>query len=306
MSGAPSNSSRVAIFANPYSGHRDNRPLVESLARAIELRGLQPHLIWTIAELEALSADPTLPSHRAIVACGGDGTIHRVINRRLPIPLATFPLGTANLFAGQFGYRRDVYQMAEALAGGRTRAIDLGRIGETCFSVVASAGFDGAVAHALADWRNAGSHLRRVTYLSYPRHILGTIWNYAYPMMEIETDTGFKGRGALVMVFNMPRYGFNFHICDRAIDDDGLLDYVIFQNPGRLALTRYSLNLALRRHLKLKDVHTGRARSIHLSCPGAIPLEQDGEAAGFAPCHFTALPRALNVILPDCKTAKAQ
>lgn len=294
----PTDSKNVVIFANPYSGHRDNRPLVESLAKAVERRGLSARLLWTIGELEALGAEPTLPDHRAIVACGGDGTIHRVINRRLPIPLATFPLGTANLFAGQFGYKRDVNQMADALAAGRTRPIDLGRIGDAWFSVVASAGFDGAVAHALADWRNAGTHLRRVTYFSYPGHIFSTIWKYGFPMMEVETDTGFRSPGALVMVFNMPRYGLGFHLCDHAVDNDGMLDYVVFENPGRLALAKYSLNLVFRRHLKLGDVHTGRAKTIKLKCPGNVPLEQDGEAAGFAPCDFTAVPSALNVILP--------
>jgi diacylglycerol kinase family enzyme len=297
----------VAIFANPFSGHRDNRPPVHAVADALSGRGLTPRLLWTPDELDAFHHDPALHHCRAIVACGGDGTLHRVINHRLPLPLAPFPLGTANLMAGHFHHTRDPDRLAAALAAPRGRTIDLGRAGDRWFSVVASAGFDGAVAHCLADWRRrdrAGrptASLRRVSHLSYPRHILAVARRCDFPMIRMETDRGHRLRAALVMVFNLPRYAFNFHLCDHAQDDDGELDWLAFQNPGLLPLARYALHLLLRRHLKLPDIQHGRCRALHLTADDParpVPLELDGEPAGFTPCPITLHPAALTVVLP--------
>src|SRR5947208_609515 len=114
----------VAIAANPYSGRKGNRQLVEALATALRTAGLEPRLMWGRDELTEAAADPGFTSsYRAVVAAGGDGTLHRVINQQTQLPLAMFPLGNENLFARQFGYSCDPEAMARLIAVAKTQTI---------------------------------------------------------------------------------------------------------------------------------------------------------------------------------------
>ena len=117
-------------------------------------------------------------------------------------------------------------------------------------------------------------------------------------MLSVETDPpdGPRLRGALAMVFNLPRYGFGLDLCPDAAPGDGLLDYVIFERPGPLRLAAYALAVLRGHHLRRPDVHHGRARRVRITCAEPVPMEIDGEAAGFAPVDIKVLPGALRVI----------
>jgi YegS/Rv2252/BmrU family lipid kinase len=287
----------VAIVANPYSGARANRELVESLVAALRARGLEPHVIWSLDELAAtLTSKDLTERYRAVVAAGGDGTLHRVINHELRLPIAVLPLGNENLFARQFGFTREPTALVNAIARNATRWIDLGSVNDQRFSIVVSAGFDGEVAHRLANWRSRGTHLRRVRSHSYVIPVLAAAWHYGYPEVTVEAD-GQMVRGALAMVFNLPAYCLNLQLAPDAICDDGLLDWVVFRRPGRVPLAGYALSVVLRRHRLRGDVLHGRAREISLRSEEPVPMEIDGEAAGQTPVSIAAIPRAVRVVV---------
>jgi diacylglycerol kinase family enzyme len=252
--------------------------------------------MWERDALEQAACEPAFADNcRCIVAAGGDGTISRIISHCTAVPLAVLPLGTENLFALQFDFTHDVERLADRIAGGKTTTIDLASANGQPFSVVASAGFDGDVAHRLARWRIVGEKLRRVRRHTYLRHITASALRYDYPPIDLVAD-GQAVRGHLVMVFNIPQYGFNFRLMPGADPADGLLDWLVFERPGRLKLAGYALSLVLRRHLERGDVRHGRAKVIELRTAGPVPMEMDGEAAGFTPTRIEALPGALRVI----------
>lgn len=295
----PSGDARqVAIVANPYSGSKRNRDLVEALIQELRLLDLLPRPMWEPGELERAAAEPGFTEqYRCVVAAGGDGTLHRVINTTTAVPVAMFPLGTENLFAQHFAAPREPHEMARLVAEGHTTTMDLGRCNDRLFSIVASAGFDADVIHRLHRWRNAKpGKLRRVRRLSYLRPITAAMFGYHHGLFDIEAD-GQSFQGALCMVFNLPRYGLGFHICPQALHDDGLLDYIVFQKPGRMSLVSVALSVKRGTHLKRFDGVTGRAGNICIRpAQGAVPLELDGEEAGFAPVQITAVPNALRVV----------
>lgn len=289
---------QVIVVANPYSGRRENRSRVEALAAALGDRGLQCRIIWQLSELAEVAADPTAPEHyRAVVAAGGDGTLNHVINLQTRLPIFMFPLGNENLFAQQFEGCRDPRRAAEILVAGATQTIDLGRAGQRLFVIVASAGFDGDTAHRLARWRRQSDGLRRVRSLSYAAPIVAAAFGYRYPLLDVEAD-GRRVRGALCMVFNVPRYTSKLLLTPDADPTDGLLDWIVFERPGNLPLVGYALAVWLRRHRRRHDVQYGQARHIRLSAAEPVPLEIDGEAADFAPIDIEVVPKALRVVVP--------
>lgn len=289
----------VAIVANPYSGSRRNPALVEDLTAALRRRGLRARPIWSPDELDAIHREPGgWTGCRCLVAAGGDGTVAKAINMRVPLPLAVLPLGNENLFARAFGFTLDAEALAARIATGHTADIDLGwcegqaggpiggstggAIGGQYFSTVASAGFDAEVIHRVDRWRQRRKGLKRVRRVSYLRPILSGVLGYRYPPMELTTDDGQRARGVLALVANLPQYAMDLNPCPAACGTDGLLDWVVFERPGLLRLGLYGLAALRGRHLSRADVHHGRARRIELRAASAhpLPMEIDGEAAG--------------------------
>jgi diacylglycerol kinase family enzyme len=297
----------VPIVANPFSGRGANRRRVANLAAALEAHGLTPRLIWTPDDRRAAITDAAVLSQcRCIVSAGGDGSLADVVNdlaaaaRPDAVPLATLPMGNENLFARQFGFTKNPEPLGRTIAHGKVHRVDAGRIetddGVHWFTLMASSGLDADVVHRMAAWRGRGPQLRRVSRVNYVGRLLGAFTGYAYPEITLETNAR-SVTGAHAFVFNMPQYGMDLGIARDAVIDDGRLDWVVFEKPGRLALLRYGLSVYLHRHWDRADVHHGRAERVTLRGAGA--LQADGDPAGHLPVDIAARPGALRVLTAE-------
>ena len=291
---------RCLIAANPYGGADSRRQRVEALAAALERVGVEAELVWDRDESRSLiEAADCANRFGGIVSAGGDGTLFDVVNLRPTVPVTMFPLGNENLFARAFDLPAAPDQAAAMVAAGKTRRIDLGRVADKRFTLVASAGFDGRVAHRVAEKRMHESGSKRVGRHSYMGPIVSAALGYRFPMMRVSIDGAEPIDAALVMVFNLNRYGLGLPLARDAAPDDGELDWLIFRRPGRFRLMRYAAAVVLNRHRRLRDVRHGRATSIRIEAADApVPVEIDGEAAGFTPIEVTVEPAALDVIVP--------
>jgi len=290
----------VAIVANPYSGARPNRRLVDDLVSALVRRGLTPRVLWDPIERRDVLTDPDLErTTRCVVAVGGDGTIADVINEKPHrLPLAVLAAGNENLFARAFRYPVQCESLVAAIVAGGVEWVDIGRAGQRFFSLMVGVGFDADVVHRLAQWRLRPRSLRRVTRWSYVRPILHAFRHQPWGQVNVTAD-GVEVRGAHCLVFNLPKYGGGLRVVPGARADDGLLDWVVFERPGRAALVRYALAVSRRSaHLERRDVSHGRARRVRIDGPSPVPVQLDGEPAGFTPVEIDVIPQGLAVLVP--------
>jgi len=234
---------------------------------------------------------------RCVVVVGGDGTIADVINEKpRGLPLAVLPAGNENLFARAFGFRNECDSLVAAIVAGRVKWIDLGRAGRRFFTLMAGVGFDADVVQRFACWRRQRRSLRRVTRLSYVRPILGALRHPPSGLVEIDAD-GLAVRCTHCFVFNVPRYAAGLRLAPPALSDDGLLDWVAFERPGRGALVRYAIAVWRYTHLDRRDVRHGRARHIRLIGTPPTPVHLDGDPAGFTPVEIEVRRQALAVLV---------
>ena len=290
--------SDVLIVANPSSGRSANRDRVAALVRSLQRHDLTSQTIW--APDESAWRDPC----RCVVAAGGDGTVAMVANmlKSRPSdsapqpPLAILPLGNQNLLARELGFVVEPDRLAGAIAAGRVRRIDLGHTPDRWFTVMLSAGLDADVAHRLARWRGAKERMRHAGNCSYVKPILATAVRYRFELVELEADGATCCRGAMAMVFNIARYGLGLPFVQGASDDDGLLHWVVFEKPGRLATLSYLAAVFRGRHLERGDVHHGTAGHIRLLSEEPVPIQIDGEAVGFTPISVELESGALAVL----------
>jgi len=297
----PTPGGRVLVFANPFSGHRDNRQRVDALSAALAARGLNTEVVWDAGRRDAALTETESgagPGCRALVAAGGDGSVNDAVNTlaragRLDVPLATLPVGTENLVAQALGFNVPADALADALAAGQTRAIDLGVAGSTAaldageghrFALMLTRGFDAHVVHRMDRWRRApgvsggGGALRRVNRFSYAPRILRGLAGYRYPRLRLETPDGTVVEGVQAYVFNLGWYGGGFPLGEHACPDDGLLDWVVFQRPGSLRLLHTHWLATRRRHLDAAHVAHGRASAVRITAVGdAVAAQADGD-----------------------------
>ncbi|MEM9416295.1 MAG: diacylglycerol kinase family protein [Planctomycetota bacterium] len=299
----------VLITANPFSGKGKNRERVAALSAALQTHGIEAEAVWDLDERRATLAQPDIHErYRCLVSAGGDGSIAAAVNdlraglrhedETTRLPIAMLPAGNENLFAIAFGHNRGIDALAGAIARGRTRTIDAGDAGGRLFTLMASAGFDSEVVRRVDDWRvpeAQGKPLRRVSRITYAPKIVGAVTGYRYPPVTLEAD-GQTVTGAHAFVFNIGQYGFNLGLASAADPGDGLLDWVVFEKPGVVAMAGYGLAVMRGKHLDRSDVHHGRSASIRLSADEAVPVQADGDPAGATAMEVKVLPGMLRVI----------
>ncbi len=291
----PTSTRWVAIQRNPLSGSGRRRSLFDFIAE-LRRHGLRPRLYSDRGMLDQALSDPELRHGlHGVVAAGGDGTVLDLINRHPGVPVGILPLGTENLLARQYRIPRDGAGAAAVVAHGRLQPLDLGRIGTRRFAIMASFGFDAEVIHR--------AHARRsghITRLHYVQPICSTLRSYRYPEIRVFADDGPRPvAGKLVIVANLPAYALRLGLAPTARGDDGLLDVRVFQRGSTFDMLRYVWLVAMGRHDTRPDVTALRVRRIRLESDVPIPVQADGDPAGYTPSEITVEPAAAQLFVPD-------
>jgi diacylglycerol kinase family enzyme len=273
------------------------------LCQQLRRLGLRPHVF---SRRERLAERLGCPEERAslicLVAAGGDGTVGDLLNRYPDVPMTVLPLGTENLLARYLGIPCDGRKLAETIARGLTRRLDVGVLNGRRFLMMVSAGFDADVIHR--------THARRAGNIhrwNYIQPILETLRTYRYPELRVtvnaqgppgqEPETSLSGR--LAVVANLPEYALGLPIAASAAGDDGLLDLRLFERPSAFQMVRYLYKVLRRQHEELSDVRVSRVRSVRIESEVPVPVQCDGDPGGWTPAEISLLPGALTLLIPE-------
>jgi YegS/Rv2252/BmrU family lipid kinase len=219
-----------------------------------------------------------------VIAIGGDGTVHEIINGLMQIPekkrpiLGIVPVGSGNDFAHTIGLpeKPDV-ALVHALRG-EPRPIDLGLLFDETgrkeyFDNTLGIGFDAVVtirSHKLPVVRG---------FLMYLTAVIQTIILNFNPMqLHVETDTETWDLPTLMLTLcNGPREGGGFLVAPQARNDDGLLEYATIRKVSRLMMFRLVPEVMKGTHGRFKQVRMGTFHKMTLSSDRALYIHADGE-----------------------------
>jgi diacylglycerol kinase family enzyme len=285
----------VAIQRNPRAGSGRRRTRLREFIRELKTRGITPRLFSDRGRLDERLQQPEFRENLVcVVAAGGDGTISDVVNRHPDLPLAVLPLGTENLLARHLKIRCSGKAVAEMIAAGNTRRLDLGRLGKKRFVQMVSVGFDADVIHRLHAERSG-----TIGKLSYLQPIWQSLRRYQYPQLRLTVDDQSQPlTGRLLVISNLPEYAFHLPVVRSACGDDGQLDVRLFERGSAFQMMRYVGNVLLRRHEKLADVTVARGSKFRIESDTPAPIQIDGDPAGWTPVDISVLPGALQVFVP--------
>lgn len=291
------NARQVIIAANPHSGSRNSREVVDQLRGELETRDFHPVLMTEIEQVKQRVAECLdNQSLRAVVAAGGDGTVSLLANE-LPagVPLAILPLGTENLLAKYLALTADPATLARVINEGRTVRLDAGRANGKLFLVMASCGFDADVVTRLHSTRKG--HIR---HWSYAKPIVNAISQYRYPTIRVSVgDSRSSLAGKWAFVFNVPRYAMNLPIVDDADPMDGQLDLCMFRGGNLIRGLYYLLAVITRQHRRWQETQVQRFRHIRIESDERVPFQLDGDPGGELPLEIEVQAKLLRVVVTE-------
>jgi YegS/Rv2252/BmrU family lipid kinase len=263
---------------------------------------------------EALRAGADL-----IVAVGGDGTIHEIVNGffeearpgeppRLVRPgaaLGILPRGTGGDLRRTIGLDKSLRSCAPRLAG-QSRPIDVGRVefvtgsgrpAARYFVNVADAGV-GCEVVTLAN-RSSKALGGKLTFaLASLRALAG--WKDVPVRFSLDGHSFEEATVTSFAVANGRYFGGGMEVAPGARLDDGLFAVTIWSGYGLSDFVLKSAAMYDGSHVKLGGTRTAAARTVRLepgaSAPGPIGLEADGEPIGRLPATFTLVPGAINLV----------
>jgi diacylglycerol kinase (ATP) len=293
----------VAVLANPIAGRGRHRGLLPRLLERLAGAGRPVRLLEATSpgEAEAACHAAVADGAGALVAVGGDGTVHRALQAvaGTTVPFGPVPAGTGNDFAVETGYPADPVAaagvIADALRDSRTRVVDLARLttpdgGDRWYGAVLAAGFDAIVnerANRMA-WPR-GPRRYDLAILVELARLRPRRYRLRLDGEEHELDA------VLVAVGNAACYGGGMRICPDADPTDGLLDVVVGGRFDRRTLMRVKPRIYQGTHVTHPLVRAYRARTVELDAAG-ITTYVDGERAFDLPVRITAVPAAVRLL----------
>lgn len=298
------------VIVNPASGEGRAERRWPDFAQALRATGVRFEAVHSAypGHAEEIAQDALAAGYRRLLAVGGDGSIHELVNgifaagtvdpRDLVVGVA--PLGSGNDFARAYRMPSRPAQMARLLLEGRSCLHDVGRLVHEdgtgaatgparCFVNVAGAGLDGYVLERLPQ-----GIPKRIGYLVAA---LKSLPGFRPRRFSLELD-GARSEARLLMtiVALSPYCGGGMRFAPHAVMDDGLADVV--------AVAPVSLPRAV---LRIRRLYDGRflgepyaghalAAGLRIATDVPVPIQADGQQAGRTPVRITVLPRAIRVL----------
>ena len=313
------------LIANPISGKGRAKRVAEQAHAALTASGQHGQLVFTAASGDAkrIAREAVANGIRFVIACGGDGTLHEVVNGIATVPdviLGVLPCGRGNDFAAAIGVPLNPERAIATLLSGTPIHVDLGRCyqnnrhlkggtvvepdpsltdnrqptTDNYFTTIATCGYDTEVSRRAAK----GTPVFAGT-ASYAYAAVETLFYYDPPVVHLEGDFGtYDGSLLLAATGITNRYGGGFQIVPDARIDDGLFDVCIIRPVSSFTVLRLLVTLFWGGHVSHPAVSIHRTRAITIETDTPLLLYADGEPMCETPVTIETINGGLVVMSP--------
>lgn len=293
---------RARLIYNPSSGREEFKDKLPKILDFFEQAGYE-----TSCHATKKAGDATLAAAQAIdrkfdliIAAGGDGTLYEVVNGMAESegrpPLGIIPAGTTNDFARAIGLpMKNIQRACEVIVEGKPTPIDIGKINHRYFINIAGGG-------ALTDLTyEVPSRLKTIMgQLAYYVKGIEKLPFIRPSHVRIETDTKIIDEEIMLfLIANSNSVGGMERLAPYASLSDGKFDCLILKKTTLPEFLRIATHVIKGEHIKDPDVLYFQTNHLKATSQSKVLLNLDGELGGELPMTFTALPKHINVIMPE-------
>lgn len=284
------------ILHNPNAGPAAHRRY-HAVLRLLWDQGASTEIVETSRHGEGMGiAAEAAASGRfeAVVAAGGDGTVHDVAAGLLgsPTPLGIIPTGTANVFAREVGLPSSPERAAQILLHGKVRRIPVGQVNGRPFLFVVGIGFD---AEAVRQFETTGT--RQLGQVGFAGPVVRALLSERHRDLQLTTDRG-NSEAEWIIITRAPRYAGGFVLCKDAALTQTKFHVLRFGGRGPLVRLRQLAALASGLIRFDPDVHIEVVGWVRVDGQVDIPVQIDGEMVGALPVEINLHAQRLQIIAP--------
>jgi diacylglycerol kinase (ATP) len=309
---------RAALIYNPASGQHSARrgAVLAELLRVFREAGVEADAFETGGPGSAMGLAERVVSegYDSIVACGGDGTVHEIVQTLVgsEIALGVFPLGTANALASDLGLIGKPDKVAQRLLQAKPSRVSVGRIHfrdtagkpDSRYFVVAA----GVGADALLMSRLDPRLKRRLGYVLYLLEA-ARIWaTDSFPLFRADFAADGNGTTRVAEVSQLLAVrvrsfgGVLRTLAPGASLRNGNLSLLAFATRSRISYMRFLLAVIAGRHTFAREIELLQAASVECyprnGSAAPIFVEADGEVLGSLPVRLEVVPHSLTLLIP--------
>lgn len=293
---------RARLIYNPTSGTEAVRRNIVEIINILENAGYETSAFQTTpeplsAKKEAQRAG--MDNFDVVIAAGGDGTIHEVVNGLSPLPkrpiMGIIPTGTTNDYARALKLpRNDPVAAAKVIAEGQIIKMDIGQANDRYFVNIAGGGV-----------------LTELTY-HVPSEVKSIFGYFAYvvkaaemlpqirqiPLKLTYDDGEFDGKASMFLLGMTNSIGGFEQIAPDAQLGDGKFSLIVVKTANWGEIIRLaSLVLAGGKHVEDEQIIYTKTRSLLVESSGhkKVPINLDGELGGKCPMKFVNLKQHLRM-----------
>ena len=276
---------KVKVIVNPNADLGRAWQSSPNLRRLVEEYGTAD---WTgtvfPVHAKDIAAEAAKDGYELVIAVGGEGTVHEVVNGLMQVPperrprLGIIPFGSGNDFAHAVGVESISSKAIQQIFNGRPRRVDIGKLQDQDGNIeywtnTLGVGFDTTVVIRFHEM----TRLRGFT--AYIVAVLKTLAKGVNsPRLKVDTDRESWEDDILMLVScNGSREGGGFLISPEARPDDGVLNYAWIEHVSRLMILRILPEVMKGTHERFAQVRTGEFKHMRISSDTPLCIHTDGE-----------------------------
>jgi len=298
---------KIKIILNPMADMGNAWRVARDLRSITEQHG---GIDWsgTVYPGHAIDLARSAEDYDMVIAMGGDGTVHEVMNGLMQIPedkrpiLGVVPVGSGNDFGHAINVSTNPTEALNRAIHGEPSMVDLGLMTDEegrreYFDNTLGFGFGAIVtinSHRLPLLRG---------YIMYLVAIVQTIILDHNPIaMQLETDTEKWNQKVIYLtICNGPREAGGLPMAPEAKIDDGIFHYAMIENVSRLMMFRILPEVMKGTHGRFKQVKMGTLKKLSLTADRPLYIHADGEiysgpGTNLRKVDIEILPNALKVV----------
>ena len=292
---------KLLLVYNPVSGHAAFKTKLDSVVESFQRRGILLTMYRTRKDENSDFVKFVTESHAdGIIAAGGDGTLHAVVNwiikDKIDLPLGIIGSGTSNDFASYLGINENLEAYFDRISTRNIRKVDVGLVnGDKYFINVASAGAFTAIAHEVnVKFKNAFGKL------AYYIQGIGELPKFKSVKLKVSADkVNFEFDAFLFIVLNSGTVAGMKKVADFASIDDGKLDFIAIKKCSTRNLLKIFRNILSGKGVDLHNENIFHLQSSKflISSTAELTSDIDGEIGSPLPIEIETIPQTLDFFI---------
>ena len=306
--GALNDLGKSLIIVNPVAqsgtGSRNGRIAFNKL-RDVYRQNVE--LIYTRAENDAKHIATKCSKFDSVIAIGGDGVIHEVVNGLMQIPkrirpkFGAIPVGSGNDFARTLGMSFKAENAVDQLMIADVQMCDIGQVNSDFFTETLSFGLDAGIALGTVDLRKETNEKGLKLYFkSGVNEIKNNFHHYEFKL-ELDEEK-YEDECVIIAFQNGPTYGGGFKICPKARATDGKISICMAAGKIPVGKALFMFGCATKgHHVHFKEIKLREAECAKLEFTGKFKprCQIDGEEYIADTFNIKMLHKELSVYAPN-------